>query len=115
MIGAVGLPRIAYKWKALILGRFAMARFFRIHHHGSYRPVAERGKRPMDESQIIDGLKTVCQCRGIRKRRFLDHIAAGHTTLDALQRVTGAGFGECGGKRCAPRIEALLADRGKGV
>lgn len=67
----------------------------------------------MGESYIIDGLKTVCRCRGIRKRRILDHIAAGHTSLDALQRMTGAGFGECGGKQCAPRIEALLATVGE--
>jgi NAD(P)H-nitrite reductase large subunit len=70
---------------------------------------------PMDEASIIDGLKTVCQCRGIRKRRFLDHIAAGHTTLAALQRVTGAGAGDCGGKRCTPRIKALLAAKGGGA
>jgi len=69
----------------------------------------------MDEADIIEGLKMVCQCRGIRQRRFIDLITEGHATLDALQRVTGAGSGDCGGKRCTPRIEALLAAREGGA
>ncbi len=63
----------------------------------------------MDESQIIDGLKIICQCRAVRKRIFLGHLASGHVSVEALQRVTGAGSGDCEGKRCTPRIEALLA------
>ncbi|MFH1983556.1 MAG: (2Fe-2S)-binding protein [Pseudomonadota bacterium] len=63
----------------------------------------------MDEADIIEGLKMVCQCRGIRQRRLVEHIAAGHTSLEMLQQLTGAGAGDCGGKRCLPRISALLA------
>ena len=61
------------------------------------------------EAEIIDGLKTVCICRAIRKKVFLDHIAAGIRTVEALQQTTGAGSGDCQGKRCTPKIEALLA------
>jgi len=63
----------------------------------------------MDESEIIEGLKIICQCKAIRKRTFLGLMASGHVSLEALQRATGAGSGDCQGKRCTPRIEALLA------
>ncbi|MDA8138201.1 MAG: (2Fe-2S)-binding protein [Desulfobacteraceae bacterium] len=63
----------------------------------------------MDEQQIIDGLKPICQCQGIKKRRFLEHIAAGITSVAALKAATGAGQGACQGKRCTPRITELLS------
>jgi hypothetical protein len=37
----------------------------------------ERGLSKMDEEQILDGLKPICLCKGIRKSVFLKHIAAG--------------------------------------
>jgi NAD(P)H-nitrite reductase large subunit len=63
----------------------------------------------MDEQEIIDGLKAVCLCKGIRRRTFLALIADGKRTLHDLQQATGAGSGPCGGKRCTPRILELLA------
>jgi len=63
---------------------------------------------PLDEAAILDGLKPVCLCKGIRKNVFLKHMAAGVTTLEGLRRATGAGSGSCGGKRCTPRILDLL-------
>jgi NAD(P)H-nitrite reductase large subunit len=60
------------------------------------------------EQQIIDGLKPVCQCKGIRKSVFLKHIEAGLKTVDELKKATGAGTGSCKGKRCAPRIAEML-------
>lgn len=60
------------------------------------------------EQQIIDGLKPICLCKGIKKRVFLKHIQAGVKTVAELQQVTGAGSGSCKGKRCTPRIEELL-------
>lgn len=62
----------------------------------------------MDEERILDGLKPVCLCKGIRKKTFLKHIAAGLRTIEELQQATGAGTGACGGKRCTPRIVELL-------
>lgn len=63
----------------------------------------------MDDKQIIEGLKQICQCQGIAKKRFLEFISAGVHTVDELKQVTGAGSGSCGGKRCTPRIENLVA------
>jgi NAD(P)H-nitrite reductase large subunit len=62
----------------------------------------------MDEEQILDGLKPVCLCKGIKKKTFLKHIAAGLRTVEELKKATGAGAGPCGGKRCTPRIIELL-------
>ena len=60
------------------------------------------------ENDIIDGLKPICQCKGIRKSAFLKHIKAGACTVEDLKRATGAGSGSCKGKRCTPRIVDLL-------
>ncbi len=62
----------------------------------------------MKEQQIIDGLKTVCQCKGIKKSVFLKHIKAGTKTVEALRKATGAGAGSCKGKQCTPRIIEML-------
>ncbi len=62
----------------------------------------------MDEQAIIDGLKTICYCKGIPKKVFLRHIAAGASTVEDLKALTGAGSGACLGRRCTSRIEDLL-------
>lgn len=60
------------------------------------------------EEQIIDGLKPICLCKGIKKSVFLNHIKAGLRTVEELKNATGAGRGSCKGKRCTPRIIELL-------
>jgi NAD(P)H-nitrite reductase large subunit len=60
------------------------------------------------EQQIIDRLKPICQCKGIRKSVFLRHIKAGLNTVAELKKATGAGTGACKGKRCTPRIAELI-------
>ena len=62
----------------------------------------------MDEQEILDGLKPVCLCKGIKKKVFKKHLADGIGTVDGLKKATGAGTGSCGGKRCTPRIQDLL-------
>jgi len=66
-----------------------------------------------NNEDIIDGLKPVCQCKGIRKSVFLKHIKAGLRTVEELKKATGAGAGSCKGKRCAPRIMELMKKAGK--
>jgi NAD(P)H-nitrite reductase large subunit len=65
----------------------------------------------MKEQQIIDGLKAICLCKGVKKSVFRKHIKAGLTTVDALRKATGAGSGSCKGKRCTPRIIEMLESR----
>jgi bacterioferritin-associated ferredoxin len=60
------------------------------------------------EQEIIEGLKPVCVCKGIRQKVLLQRIKAGMTTVEELQRATGAGSGHCKGERCTPRIRGLL-------
>lgn len=62
----------------------------------------------MDQQAIIDGLKTICICKGIRKKVFLRQIDQGATTLQQLQQETGAGSGGCGGQRCTPKLKQIL-------
>jgi NAD(P)H-nitrite reductase large subunit len=75
----------------------------------SYFSIGDRRNAyEMNEQEIIEGLKPVCICKGIRKSVFLKHIRAGLTTVEALQKATGAGRGSCKGERCTPRIEELI-------
>ena len=60
------------------------------------------------EQEIIEGLRPVCVCKGIRQRTFMQKIRAGMTTVEELQRATGAGSGSCKGERCTPRIREIL-------
>ncbi|OGW36660.1 MAG: hypothetical protein A2X58_01935 [Nitrospirae bacterium GWC2_56_14] len=62
----------------------------------------------MKEQDIIDGLKPICKCKGIRKSVFLKHMKAGLRTVEALQKATGAGTGSCKGKHCTERIKELI-------
>lgn len=62
----------------------------------------------MTKESITDGLKTICICKGIRKKSFSKKIAAGLNTIEELRKATGAGSGSCKGKRCTPRITKLL-------
>lgn len=61
-----------------------------------------------DQNDVITNLKMVCQCRGIRQGVIKKVIAEGKTTLIEVQKATGAGSGDCGGRRCTPRINNLL-------
>jgi NAD(P)H-nitrite reductase large subunit len=64
----------------------------------------------MNEQEVIEGLKPVCICKGIRKSVFLKNIRAGLTSVEALRKATGAGRGSCKGERCTPRIEELIRE-----
>ena len=65
------------------------------------------------EQEIIEGLKPVCICKGIKKKTILEKIKAGLTTVDELKRATGAGSGPCKGERCTPRILGCLREQGR--
>lgn len=60
---------------------------------------------------LLEGLKIVCICKGIKKSVFWRALDAGALTKEDMHRMTGAGNGGCQGKRCGPRILALLCDR----
>lgn len=65
------------------------------------------------EQEIIEGLKPVCICKGIKARVFQGRIREGLTTVEELKKATGAGSGSCKGERCTPRIRELLDKSGQ--
>lgn len=51
----------------------------------------------------------VCICKGIPRKRFLEAIKNGASSLQEVNRIVGSGSGECKGERCSAKIERLLA------
>lgn len=64
-------------------------------------------RRP-SEQEILDGLKPVCICKGVRTATVLKLIRSGARTVAEVRTATGAGSGSCKGERCTARIEGLL-------
>jgi bacterioferritin-associated ferredoxin len=57
---------------------------------------------------LLEGMKVVCICKGIKKRVFWKALDDGAQTKDDINRVTGSGSGGCQGRRCGPRILDML-------
>jgi len=57
---------------------------------------------------VIEGMKVVCICKGIKKRVFWNALDAGICTREDINRHTGSGSGSCQGRRCGPRILDML-------
>ncbi|WP_139905490.1 (2Fe-2S)-binding protein [Clostridium thermarum] len=65
-------------------------------------------------SQIMDNLTKVCICKAIPRSKIKVAIKNGALTVKDVQKVTGAGSGGCGGRRCTPKIEALIEQHKNG-
>jgi len=61
-----------------------------------------------DHKEVIDNLKVVCPCKGIKKGVFKKLIRDGERSVEGLMKATGATTGECKGRRCSPRVEEIL-------
>ena len=57
-----------------------------------------------------DGSRTICLCRGVKKKKILKAIKAGYTTIDAINKKLRTGTGECGGEGCQHQIHEMLDD-----
>jgi bacterioferritin-associated ferredoxin len=53
--------------------------------------------------------ETICICKGIPRKRFMEVIKQGASSLSEVNRIVGSGSGDCKGERCGPKIERLLA------
>lgn len=62
------------------------------------------------QQEIIDKMTKVCICKAIPRSTFKKVIRQGATTLEEVRKLTGAGSGPCGGKRCTPKILLLLEE-----
>ncbi|SUY48386.1 NAD(P)H-nitrite reductase [Clostridium putrefaciens] len=58
--------------------------------------------------EIMDKLTKVCLCKAIPRSKIKEAIKSGATTVEEVQKATGAGSGGCSGRRCTPKIEVLL-------
>jgi NAD(P)H-nitrite reductase large subunit len=58
--------------------------------------------------EILDKLTKVCLCKAIPRSKIKAAIKNGARTIEEVRKVTGAGTGGCGGRRCTPKIEELL-------
>ncbi len=58
---------------------------------------------------VMDKLTKVCICKSISRAKIKAAISGGARTLEEVQKITGAGSGGCGGRRCTPKIQDLLA------
>lgn len=59
-------------------------------------------------NEIMDKLTKVCLCKAIPKSTIKKAIQNGATTVEEIQKVTGAGSGGCRGNGCTPVIEEIL-------
>jgi len=60
--------------------------------------------------QWLQQNETICICKGIPRKRFVEVIAKGAKTVQEINRLVGSGSGDCCAERCGPRIEGLLAE-----
>jgi bacterioferritin-associated ferredoxin len=60
------------------------------------------------DEKVMARLKPGCICMGIKLHRILEAIDQGATSFEEIVRLTGIGQGDCGGKRCAKKVKALL-------
>lgn len=60
--------------------------------------------------EIIDKMTKVCICKGISRATMKRVIKEGADTVEKVRKATGAGSGSCSGRRCTPKIEALLEE-----
>lgn len=68
------------------------------------RPVADE----VPSRTVLEGMKVVCICKGIKQRVFWKALDSGLRTKDEINRFTGSGSGGCQGRRCGPRIAEML-------
>lgn len=64
----------------------------------------------MDANEWILNNKKICMCKSITRKTIVDAINEGAHTLDDVAIKTGAGTGNCNGKRCDEEIEKLIAE-----
>jgi len=57
---------------------------------------------------ILDKLTKTCTCKLITRAKIKEAIKNGASTIEEVQKATGAGSGPCKGKNCSPRISDLL-------
>ena len=68
---------------------------------------------PPEPRTILEGMKVVCICKGIKKSVFWKVLDTGVRTKEEVNHLTGSGSGGCQGRRCGPRILEMLRNLAK--
>jgi bacterioferritin-associated ferredoxin len=75
------------------------------------RPRRDNGSSDAPASSartLLEGMKVVCICKGIKMRTFWRAMDDGAQTHEQIDQATGSGSGQCEGRRCGPRIVEML-------
>jgi bacterioferritin-associated ferredoxin len=76
-------------------------------------PESSPAAEPLPARTLLEGMKVVCICKGIKKSVFWKVLDAGVQTKEEINHLTGSGSGGCQGRRCGPRIMEMLRDLSK--
>lgn len=57
---------------------------------------------------ILDKLTKTCTCKLITRAKIKEAIKNGASTIEEVNKATGAGSGPCKGKNCSSKIDELL-------
>ena len=68
---------------------------------------------PPESRTLLEGMKVVCICKGIKKSVFWKVLDTGVRTKEEVNHLTGSGSGGCHGRRCGPRILEMLRNLSK--
>lgn len=68
---------------------------------------------PPEARTLLEGMKVVCICKGIKKSVFWKVLDTGVRTKEEVNYLTGSGSGGCQGRRCGPRILEMLRNLAK--
>ncbi|SFC68400.1 (2Fe-2S)-binding protein [Clostridium uliginosum] len=60
--------------------------------------------------EILDKLTKTCTCRSITRAKIKECIKNGASSLEEVQKATGAGLGSCKGRKCSDKIKTLLKE-----
>jgi len=69
---------------------------------------APAAQEPPPARTLLEGMKVVCICKGIKKSVFWKVLDTGVRTKEEINRITGSGSGSCRGRRCGPCIMEML-------
>lgn len=57
---------------------------------------------------VLDKLTKTCRCKVITRAKIKEAIRNGATTLEEVEKATGAGSGHCKGANCSYTIKELI-------
>lgn len=64
----------------------------------------------MEQSEIVDKMTKVCICKSVSRLTIRKAIRDGADTVEKVWKITNTGNGSCKGRRCGPKIQALLEE-----